>query len=288
MRKHLRPINSCIAVLFLAVAAEATPVQFDTHSYNFALAGGGGGESGVLNSNLTVTFCDNFNNEIYIGHDYSAYLSTLTTGSDLSQTRFGSNMSWRAISISDGGPNDAADSAILNDAGALARYQMAAFLVFQYQPGKGSNAGNNGIQAAIWDIMDPSSSPAAPQYANADKALEQAAEWYANPSSNRSFLSDFLIVSDATMSSGGVGNPLSGGFQEQLTLGALDYAGLMCPVPEPRAAVWMLIGLSILARLRRPALAMKDLSRRGCFHGTYQTDTPIVSVLALGTRTSTH
>jgi hypothetical protein len=120
----------------------------------------------VLNSNLTAeTFCDNFNNEISIGHDYSAYLSTLTTGSDLSQTRFGSNMSWRTIDISDGDPNDLADSTILNDAGALARYPVAVFLVFQYQTGRGSNADNNGIQAAIWDIMDPSSSSAAPQYA---------------------------------------------------------------------------------------------------------------------------
>jgi hypothetical protein len=180
--------------------------------------------------------CSGIANEIYIGQDYSAYLSTLTTGSDLSHARFGSNSSYRTISISDGDSNDVADSAILDDAGALARYQMAAFL-------------------------------AALEYANADKAFEQAAEWYANPSSNRSFLSDFLIVSDATMSSGGVGDPVSGGFQEQLT---------------------MLIGLSIVALLRRPALAVKGLSPRGCFHGTYQTVTPIVPVLALGSRTSTH
>ena len=183
----MRPIDSGIAVLFLAVAAEANPAQFDTHSYNFALDGGGGGESGVLN------FCDNFNNEINIGQDYSANVSTLTTGSDLGYTRFGSNSSWSTISISDGDPNDATDAAILNDAGALARYQMAVFLVSQYQTNQGSNAYNNGIQAAIWDIFDPSSSPTAANHANADKALEQAAEWYSNPSSNKSFLSDFRI-----------------------------------------------------------------------------------------------
>jgi hypothetical protein len=245
----MRLICTAAALLFLAAAAEANPVQFDTGTYNFALTGGGGGESGVLGSDQSVeTFCDNFNNEISIGQDYSAYLSTLTTGSDLSHTRFGSNSSWQTINIS----GDATDSAIINNADALARYQMAAFLVSQYQIKQGSNASNNGIQAAVWDIMDPSSSPAAPSYADAAEALEEAAEWYANPNSNRSFLADFLIVSDSTMSSDGAGQPLSGGFQEQLTM-------LMTPVPEPRDALWILLGsFALFARLRRPALATRS------------------------------
>ena len=103
----------------------------------------------MLNSDLSVeTYCDNFNNEIYIGQDYSVYLSTLTTGSDLSHARFGSNSSWRTIS--DGDSNDVTDAAILNDADAPARSQMAAFLVFQYQTNQRSNAYNNGIHAAEW------------------------------------------------------------------------------------------------------------------------------------------
>ncbi len=255
----MRVIYTTTAVLFLAVAAEANPVEFDTHTYNFALIGGGGGESGVLDSDLSVeTFCDNFNNEIYVPHTgYSAYLSTLTTGSDLSHTRFGSNSSWQTVTIDDGDSNDAADSAIINDADALGRYQMAAFLVSQYQTNQGSDATNNGLQAAIWDILDPSSSPAAPAYADASEALEEAAEWYANPDANKSFLADFLIVSDSTMSWNGAGNPLSGGFQEQLTM-------VLCPVPEPRATVWILVGLfSILAGPRRLGLGMKWWTARG-------------------------
>ncbi|HEV8037217.1 MAG TPA: hypothetical protein VGP62_00030 [Bryobacteraceae bacterium] len=233
----MRWVFTIIGFLFLTVAVEANPVQFDTHSYNFALMGGGGGEAGVLDSDLNVeTFCDNFNNEIDVPHSgYSAYLSTLTDGSDLSHTRFGSNTSWQTVTINDGDSKDATDAAIISGANALGRYQMAAFLVSQYQTNQGSNATNNGIQAAIWDIFDPSSSPAAPTHADATAALEQAAEWYADPNSNRSFLADFLIVSDSTMKWNGAGNPLAGGFQEQLTL--LD------PVPEPRALVWMLIGL---------------------------------------------
>jgi hypothetical protein len=245
----MRLIYNAAALLFLAAAAEANPVQFDTGAYNFALTGGGGGESGVLDSDLSVeTFCDNFNNEIDIGQDYSADLSTLTTGSDLSHTRFGSNTSWKTINIS----GDAADSAIINGANALARYQMAAFLASQYQIKQGSNAFNNGLQAAIWDILDPSSSPAAPTYADAQQALAEAAEWYANPNASRSFLADFILVSESTMKSSGPGDPLSGGFQEQLTM-------LLTAVPEPRAVAWILLGLfSLCAGLRRPAFGVRS------------------------------
>lgn len=245
----MRLICTAAALLFAAAAVEANPVQFDTGTYNFALTGGGGGESGVLDSDLSVeTFCDNFNNEIYIGQDYSANLSTLTAGSNLSNTRFGSNTSWKTIDIS----GDATDSAVINGANALARYQMAAFLASQYQIKQGSNAYNNGLQAAIWDIMDPSSSPAAPTYADAAAALEDAAEWYTNPNSNRSFLADFIIVSDSSMSWNGAGEPLGGGFQEQLTM-------LMSPVPEPRAVQWMLWGLfSLYVGLRRTSWAVKS------------------------------
>ncbi len=289
----MRLIGTAVVLLFLAIAVEANPVQFDTGTYNFALAGGGGGESGVLDSDLSVeTFCDNFNNEIYLGHDYSAYLSTLTTGSDLSHTRFGPNSSWQTVAIS----GDATDSAIINYADALGRYQMAAFLVSQYRTKQGGNAYNNGIQTAIWDILDPSSSPAAPTYSDAARALEETAQWYASPNSKRSFLADFLIVSDSTMSWRGAGNPQSGGFQEQLAM-------LTSPAPEPRATVWILIGLfSLFAGQRRPswrknrenfAAEMRTFllgqgTQSDCFHGTYPTAGPEVPVLSAGYRTSTH
>jgi hypothetical protein len=251
----MRLLCSTVAVLCLTAAAQANPVQFDTHSYNFGLTGGGGGEAGVLSSHLSVeTFCDNFNNEINVPHgDYSAYLSTLTDGSDLSNTRFGSNTSWKTITLTDGDPNDATDAAIINSADALARYQMAAFLVSLYQTSMGSTAYNNGIQGAIWDIFDPASSPAAPDYADASAALEQAAEWFANPNSDKSFLADFLIISDSTMTSASAGKPLSGGFQEQLTM-------IAEPVPEPRKAAWMLLCLfSVFACTRRSGLTLSSL-----------------------------
>jgi hypothetical protein len=237
MRIEMRLMTWPLAPIFLLLAPvlSANPVVFDTQSYNFALDGGGGGEQALLGSQSVETFCVDFNNEIWVPGNYTAYLSTLTNGSDLSNTRFGSNTSWETITLSDGNPDDATDSAIINDADALGRYQMAAFLITQYQTGQGSNAYNNGIQAAIWDILDPSSYGSAPNYANPDAALELAAAWYGNPDSNTSFLSNFVIISDPSMTSGGPGNPLQGGFQEQLA-----------ELPEPREIAWVPAGLLVL------------------------------------------
>jgi hypothetical protein len=138
----MRLICTAIAFLFLAVAAEANPVEFDTHTYNLALLGGGGGESGVFGSDLSVeTFCDNFDD---------------------------------------------------------IRWQPSWFL--SIKPIKEAMPPTMGSRLVIWDILDPARSPAAPTYANAGEALEEAAEWYAHPNANKSFLADFLIVSDSTMS----------------------------------------------------------------------------------------
>lgn len=258
----MRLFCTVTALLCVTVAARANmvqfnagnPVRFDTQTYNLALTGGGGGEKGLLDSNLSVeTFCDNFNNEIYVGHsDYSANISTLTDGSDLSNTRFATTTSWKPITLNDGNSKDATDAATINGAKTLARYQMAAYLVSNYQMGQGSNASNNGIQGAVWDIFDPSSSPSAPHYANASSALEKAAEWYTNPNSDKAILTDFLIISDATMTAGSAGDPKNGGFQEQLTM-------ITSAVPEPR-----LISLAVLAIFafclvfRRLAKAVND------------------------------
>jgi len=228
---RLMTLPAAAMFLLFTPALNANPVVFDTQSYNFALAGGGGGEQALLGSQTVETFCVDFNNEIWVPGNYTADLSTLTNGSDLSHTRFGSNTSWETITIA----GDTTDSGTINDAGALGRYQMAAFLVTQYQTGQGSNAYNNGIQAAIWDILDPSSYGLAPNFANPDPALELAAQWYANPNSNTSFLSNFVIISDPSMTWNGAGNPLQCGFQEQLA-----------ELPEPREIAWVPAGLLVL------------------------------------------
>jgi hypothetical protein len=59
------------------------------------------------------------------------------------------------------------------------------------------------------------------------------------------------------MSWNGAGNPLSGGFQEQLTM-------VITPVPEPRTAAWILMGLfSIFVCPRWLASGMKSSKAQG-------------------------
>ena len=227
----------------------------DTISYNFQLNGGGGGVVADLDKKNDIEmFCDDFAHSITVPHPgYSANITSLTSGSDLSTTRFGGNTSWETIAINDGDSNDAPDSAILNGATALGRYQMAAFLVSQYNLPAGNTSSNNGIQDAIWALLDPTSSPEPlpTLHNNAFDALESAAEWYQSTGGNNgsaarnTFLSGYQIISDSTMYSCGAGKALCGGFQEQIDP--------VAPVPEPRQLAVMLAGLLLLcsAKMRK-------------------------------------
>ena len=238
-------------ITILAVASlgalKASPHQLDTISYNFALTGGGGGSAAKLDKVQTIEiFCVDFSNEIIVPQsNYSANLTSLTSaGFTAGTTRFGSNTSWRPVNIADdgtdGGSDDAADSAIVNAASALGRYQMAAYLISQYNRPAGSSAANNGIQTAIWKVLDPSSYSAAPVTADPSTALEQAAVWYSTTTSadRDSYLANYRIVSDSTMTACGPA-VLCGGFQEQITM-----------VPEPKYAGLLLIGLFALFSIR--------------------------------------
>lgn len=219
-----------------------------TTGYNFQLNGGGGGATAVLNgtTNLEI-FCVDFNNDIYVPHsNYSANLSALTSsGFNASTTRFGNVTSWATVTIA----GDTTDSSTINNAGALQRYQMAAYLVSLYNLAGGNNASNNGIQMAIWTILDPTAYAASlpsPATGNPTTALEEAAQWLSGTSSSDrdAFLAGWDIISDATMIPG---SPQSGGFQEQITR-----------VPEPGffgMLAFCLLGFVWQARRRRLAHA---------------------------------
>jgi hypothetical protein len=233
------------ALLLVALGANAGTVPFDTTSYNFQLDGGGGGAAATLNGLPVEIFCDNFDDEIWVPGTYSANVTTLGTSADLSDTRFGgvSSTNWTAIALSDGNTTlDNQDNSFFNSGNgtsSLARYEMAAYLVSLYNMGQGNNTSNNSIQEAIWTILDPSAegAPIDPSGTNPDSYLEQAASWYGSMNTNQtalnSFLSQFEIVSDPTMTfTNGVG---TGGFQEQIVMAT----------PEPRGAVWMLLFLMV-------------------------------------------
>ncbi len=233
------------ALLFMTLSATAGSVPLNVISYNFALAGGGGGASATLNGVPVQIFCDDFANEIYLPSSNTANVTTLGTSVDLSQTRFGgvSSNGWTTITLTDGNSADAQDDTFFNTgsgSGSLARYEMVAYLVSLYNPGLGGNTANNQIQEAIWTIMDPTAEGPAidPSGVNPDGYLEQAAMWYGsmntvgNQNVLNSFLSQFEIVSAANMTfSNGLG---IGGFQEQIVM-----------TPEPRGGVWVLLVLMV-------------------------------------------
>ena len=240
-----------VALSFVA-AAMAGPVThvLDTNSYNFQLNGGGGGAQATLDKSVPVEiFCVDFANDIYVpAQNYSAYLTPITSNSTqlMNDTRFGdvASANWTQMNTSF---IDALDAGTINNATDLGRYQMAAYLVSQYNVPAGNSAANNGIQQAIWDILDPNTFS---QVYNAatDSAIEAAAQWYAGMGGNggssalSAFLANYRIVSSTTMTSCGAGVALCGGFQEQITV-----------VPEPRHIALMLMGLLLVgsAAVRR-------------------------------------
>lgn len=237
-------LGTGFAVLLMSLRASAGTVPLDTISYNFQLAGGGGGATATLNGVPVEIFCDDFANDVNVPSDNSADVTVLGTGANLSATRFGgvSSTSFAPISLSDGNTTlDNLDDTFFNSgngSSALARYEMVAYLVSLYNVGQGSNTSNNQIQEAIWTILDPSAEKALinPDGVNAAGYMEQAVSWYTSMNANQaalnSFLSNFEIVSGSNMTfSNGLG---IGGFQEQIVM-----------TPEPRGGVWMLLSLLV-------------------------------------------
>lgn len=229
-----------LALLFATLGAKASSVPFDAVSYIFPLTGGGGGATATLNSASVDIYCDDFDNVIYVPSNNSADVTQLSTTANLSLTRFGGVSSDDWTQITTLGTTD--DAFFNSGAGssALARYEMAAYLVSQYNPSLGNNTSNNQIQEAIWTLMDPTAEGAAINPANVDPSLdlENAMSWYtsmnATPSALNAFLSRFEIVSAANMTySNGLG---IGGFQEQIVMSA---------TPEPRGTVIVLFALLI-------------------------------------------
>ncbi len=88
---------------------------------------------GKLESQNVSLFCDDFANEVNFGQTWMSNLSKITTGSDLSQTRYG----------------DVKKSALL--------YQEIAWLDTQF--GQQPTAQWADIHATIWQIFDPADAP---------------------------------------------------------------------------------------------------------------------------------
>lgn len=250
--------GSLASIFFLCLQANASGVSLDVGTYNFPLAGGGGGSQATLGGVPVEIFCDDFLNEIYVPSDNTANVTDLTS-STLDQTRFGEVTSWTAISLTGG---TSTEQNTLNNATAAQRYDMVAYLISLYNIAQNSNSSvnlaNNEIQESIWTLMDPMNystpkplNPVPLTASQFDPYLEQAADWLSGGGATTSFLSNFEVVSDTAMTPGtsADGYVGVGGFQEQIVM-----------TPEPRGVALMLLGLlgvcGILARRRRPAITI--------------------------------
>ncbi len=240
-----RACGIILALTYLTIHAFGNPVTLDPTGTVFPLGSGGGGSSALLNGVSIEMFCDDFADNIYVPYapptypGYTANESTITSGSNLSLTKFGGVSSWETVTIA----SDSTDSNTINSATALARYQMAGYLVSLYhlQDSPAADAYNNGIQTAIWDLMDPTASGPATFLADPTSALKAAATWYTGTSSSArdSFLANYRVISDT-----GKQQPCKNGigmctFQEQIMPGADPPPA----VPEPRGEALILIGL---------------------------------------------
>ena len=235
-------IYGIVSGALLALSASAGTVPLDVTNYNFQLPGGGGGALATLNGVPVQIFCDNFFNDVYVPSTNTADVTTLSTSANLDETRFGEvgASAFTTITLTDTSSTGTTDDGILNGASGAARYDMVAYLVSLYNVPAGNTAANDEVQEAIWTLMDPTVDGAVlnPNKVDPTSDLEAAAGWYAtmsapaNATGLNSFLGQFEVVSDSTMTfTNGLG---IGGFQEQI---------VYTPAPEPSGSIWMLIGL---------------------------------------------
>jgi len=239
--------GTLLALSFLAMqAGAATTVTLDTGvaplGYNFPLGpdDNGGGMSTTVNGVTLETFCVDFANNINEPYTYQAYVTTIESTSDLSNTRFGNVTSW-----ADPWSASASYASTLDNANALARYQMAAYLVSTYNVPAGNVGYNEGIQQAIWEILDPTTSNALlsniSDATDLNNALSAAATWYSGTTvgQRNAFLSNYEILSDPNMSNCTNRLVCASSFQEQIVDPTWNC-------PEPRGQALMMIGLLTL------------------------------------------
>lgn len=230
---------------------------------------GYGGEFGgnIANQYIDV-FCVDFANDVSIPSSHAVNLTPIAAGTQLNtDTRFGSVTSggWRLVQDYLPAGSSTLSTSVedtINNASALARYEMAAYLISNYTffnapPPQHSDAyygdsTNLGIQNAIWAILDPTSDLYLPpdslsQSGDITTWLTNAANWLptANTEAGQQLLSRFRIVSDVQIA--GSSTPTQVGIQEFLTA---------TPVPEPSFYVVLTAGLAVLllaARRKRRA-----------------------------------
>lgn len=219
-------IAAAVASLSTAVsAAPVTRVLGSLHE-NFRSDGRSARTHAELDNapNIEV-FSHDYADNLYVpAGNYSAYLTPIISGSDLSKTGFGSFSSRSAGNINSQVSGPGTDQSIMNPA----RYEVAAYLVSQYNRpsvtkasfgSDGNYTYDEGIGQSIRDILAPYS--VTPSFSSSTKGSP----------GHDSLLSSF--------------HPGNGSFGGP-NLAGPSLPGPITVVPEPRHLALMLIGLLLL------------------------------------------
>jgi hypothetical protein len=211
----------------------------------------------LVGGTVVDLMCIDYQNDTYIPSTvYSANLSSVTVGSDLSNTRHGGSPdpdptlgAWTFTNNSfdyTSGTLNLADT----EASAEARYAMVTYLASQYVLGPSisvtAQAQDDQIQSAIWQIMSttPPATPASPVdiVTGSGNYLSAAAGWYVGSGDGTSaaaqqLLSRYTVVTNV--------NPLIAGpypnqVQEFLVLGAAPEPRYILLLMPAMLGVWLL------------------------------------------------
>jgi hypothetical protein len=130
---RIRKLWFLLPILFFAAAVHANPVTMQFVGVNGA-SGGGYYVSpyyGTMNGVPVTLFCVDIANHVSWGQVWQANLSTITNGSDLSNTRYGGSV-------------------------GLAAYQQAAWLINQFATHPSEYVD---LQFALWNLFNASLAP---------------------------------------------------------------------------------------------------------------------------------
>jgi hypothetical protein len=170
--------------------------------------------AGTANALPVVLFCDDINNEVYVGEVWQANVTSMASG-NFANTRYGNS----SVNPNLGGTNP------------QVLYEEAAWIVSQFASHSGDYVS---LQYALWDLMSPNAEPTT--YANSDGIT--VSQWLSSAASDYTQInpSNFSIVTNV--------GPLA--YQGQVQ-------EFIVPTPEPGAIVLMLVGMSVafLLILRR-------------------------------------
>jgi hypothetical protein len=245
-------VGGLLSLACLGIGFAST--TFDVYQYNYTADGDGGGFVAYLNGNMSdplEVYCVDYLNGVEPGPPGTIYPVNIdtpdlgATDDGLGDTRYGTTtaFSWNSLS---GSTIKSSGSEFGN---AYDRYVMAGWLSTQYSSYASGSTDADGIQSAIWTLLDVNGATfTASSDGDVTYWLQQAVNFMSNTSVFNNFASDVRVYTSTDVSSddnlnfGTTGNRYQTGYQEMI--------GVMS-TPEPAALALVGCGLVLIGALKR-------------------------------------